>query len=372
MDASIKLRHELHRNPELSGAEKETASRISRFFQSLNPDADLNELGGTGCAFIFSGRRPGPTVLLRAELDALPIHEAGYHAYRSKHQGISHKCGHDGHMAILAAVGQWLASERPAKGRVVLLFQPAEETGTGAAAVIGDPRFNTIAPDYAFALHNLPGFPFGRVIVRNGSFSSASRGATIQLHGTSAHAAQPETGRSPAPVLAELIQKLSQLPASLAAPKETAFVTVVGARLGEKAFGTAPDSAELWATLRSETDSTMEKIFAYVEDMTRDSAAAEQLNYSISYSDIFAATINSPAATDIVRHSASEQPLELEQPFRWSEDFGAFTKISSGALFGIGAGQDVPDLHCRDYDFPDKLVVPATEVFKNIIRFCLH
>ncbi|MBE9080318.1 amidohydrolase [Romeria aff. gracilis LEGE 07310] len=239
-DSAAQLRRRLHRQPELSGAEFQTAQQILHFFADLKPDETLTELGGTGVAFVFSGAEPGPTVLLRCELDALPIQEENTFAHRSTAAGCAHKCGHDGHMAILAAVGIQLAAQRPLRGRVVLLYQPAEETGQGAAAVIADEKFSQIRPDYVFALHNLPGQPLGQVVVRSGTFSCASRGVTITLLGKTAHAAQPETGISPAAAMCQLIDELSQLPTRLGFGDELAFATVVGARLGEKAFGTSP------------------------------------------------------------------------------------------------------------------------------------
>ncbi len=372
MDCVIELRHELHRNPELSGVEVQTAERIARFFEPLRPDMILKNLGGNGVAVVFSGTAPGSTVLLRAELDALPIQEINQLPYGSLHPGIAHKCGHDGHMAILAAVGLELSANRPDRGRVVLLFQPAEETGAGAAAVICDPRFTEIAPDFVFALHNLPGFPAGQTIIRSGSFTSASRGMTVKLFGASAHAAQPETGLSPAIAMAQIIERLSNVPLDIAPVEEIAFATVVGAKLGEKAFGTAPGEAEIWATLRTETDAAMEQIVTYAEKIVNDFADFFNLAVLIEYTDIFSATINSSRASDIVRRSSKKNSmLELERPFRWSEDFGCFTAIAEGALFGIGSGVGIPELHNNHYDFPDEVITPASQIFLQIIEQCL-
>jgi len=371
MDSIIKLRHELHQHPELSGQETETAERIVHFFEPLTPDTILRNLGGNGIAVVFSGSKPGKTVLLRAELDALPIHETNHILYRSIKQGTSHKCGHDGHMAILATVGQELAVKRPSNGQVVLLFQPAEETGAGAAAIISDPLFAKIAPDYAFALHNIPGFPVGQVIIRNGPFSSASRGISIKLIGTPAHAAQPETGQSPAQAFAEIIKNLPGLPVGIAPLEEKACIAIIGAKLGKKAFGTVPGQAEIWATLRSETDTSMKAITTHAETLAKKIAKAFTLDCSIEYSDVFSATINSARANEIIQHSTEAPVFQLEHPFRWSEDFGCFTTVAEGALFGIGAGLNLPELHNNDYDFPDELIAPAARIFHKIIRHCL-
>ncbi|MGE4560491.1 MAG: amidohydrolase [Desulfobulbus sp.] len=371
-DAAIRLRHELHRHPELSGQERGTATRIVQFFAGLHPDNIIEGLGGNGVAVVFSGKEAGPTVLLRCELDALPVEETIEANYRSANTGVAHTCGHDGHMAILAVVGAKLAATRPPRGKVVLLYQPSEETGEGAAAVIQDPKFEAIRPHSAFALHNLPGFPLGQVIVRAGTFACASRGMAIRLVGTTAHAAQPETGRSPTNALCRIIQGLSTLPPGSVPAGETAFVTVVGASLGEKAFGIAPARAETWATLRSERDDTMSRIVGHAERLVRESAAASDLNVDIGYEEIFPATINSQFAVELIRRAIGTNSLDvLDNPFRWSEDFGRFTAFSEGALFGIGAGTDVPDLHRPDYDFPDALIPLAAQLFGRIADTCL-
>jgi len=368
VDELIALRHDLHRQPELSGNEAATAKRIEQRFAQMGPDQVLRRLGGHGLAFVFDGRDPGPTVLLRCELDALPILELGQSPYRSERTGVGHLCGHDGHMAILASVGRALAANRPARGRVILLFQPAEETGAGAAAVLQDPQFAQIKPDVCFALHNVPGYPLGQLLLRKGTFCCASRGMAVVLEGTTAHAAQPETGTSPARAMCQIISGLAELPKHIRADKEIVLTTVVGARLGEKAFGTAPGRAELWATLRTETDHSMSALIARAEDLVRSAAAADGLRVSISYADVFSATINAEAQVEQVRLAAQNLSLvDMPAPFRWSEDFGRYSAVAPGALFGIGAGERAADLHSPDYDFPDELIEIASKLFLRII-----
>lgn len=372
LDAVIRLRRELHRHPELSGYETETARRIVQFFARLEPDRIIEGLGGNGVAIVFSGKEAGPTVLLRCELDALPITETIHTDYRSIADGVSHKCGHDGHMAILAAVGTQLAAKRPSRGRVVLLYQPAEENGEGAVGVVQDPKFAEITPQFAFALHNLPGFALGQVIIRAGAFASASRGMAVRLSGKTAHAAQPETGLSPTRAMCQVIQNLSELPPGTVPPNETAFVTVVGAILGQKSFGVAPGEAKVWATLRSEIDDTMSKIVRYAEQVVHESASASSLNVDIKYEEIFLATVNSHPAVELVRSAIGPDSLQIpDKPFRWSEDFGKIAAVSEGALLGIGAGMDIPELHNPDYDFPETLIPLATDLLGRIVDACL-
>ncbi|MCH8959733.1 MAG: M20/M25/M40 family metallo-hydrolase, partial [Proteobacteria bacterium] len=259
--------------------------------------------------------------------------------------------------------------KRPACGRVVLLYQPAEETGQGAAAVIADEKFAPIKPDFCFALHNLPGFPVGEIVVRNGTFSCASRGMAIRLAGRTAHAAQPETGVSPAKAMCVLIAELSELPSAMDFGNELAFATVVGSRLGERAFGTAPGEAEIWVTLRSETDATMARMVSHVESRIRQLAVEHGLESGIAYRDIFAATVNSERAVDVIRRAAGSGPLSIaEQPFRWSEDFGCFASVAQCAMFGLGAGEAMAELHNPDYDFPDALISLGADIFLGILE----
>lgn len=367
-DILVNLRRELHRNPELSNEEKNTAARVAAFMKPLRPDQSIYNLGGTGVAFVFHGIRPGPTVLLRSELDALPIQEANTFTHRSNRSGVAHLCGHDGHMTVLAQVALTLSEKRPPRGSVVLLYQPAEETGAGAAQVLADPRFAGLQPDYTFALHNLPGYPIGQVVVRKGTMTCASRGVEIRLIGTPAHAAHPESGVSPASAMCDLIADLQALGGN-ANTDELAFATVVGARLGARAFGTAPQKAEIWTTVRSETNQTMEDLILKIESQVEARAGQHNLKFRIDYADVFPATANSDVTVDLIARAVSNPPICYpEHPFRWSEDFGHFTEQVSGALFGLGAGVHHAQLHDESYDFPEELVPIGAEVFMKILR----
>ncbi|WP_028579639.1 amidohydrolase [Desulfogranum japonicum] len=369
----IHLRHRLHALACISGQEANTRDALLDFFQPFNTCFRTIPVGNSGMALIFSGKEPGPTLLLRCELDAVPVAETLPLEYASITQGVSHKCGHDGHMAIMAGVGTALAEKPLSRGRVVVLFQPAEETGEGALAVVNDPAFSAIIPDYAFAFHNLPGYPQGSIIVREGIFTSASQGMSITLTGSSAHAAQPETGNSPARAMCQCIQQLPLLPQQQSLSSQTCLSTVVGARLGEKAFGTAPAVAEVFLTLRSETDAAMTQLTQATEEKIHNIATADNLTYHIEYSDIFTNTVNSVDAVEIIKRSVGEEQLIVsDKPFRWSEDFGRIAAASgSAAFFGIGAGEDCPDLHDQLYDFPDALLLPGRNVVLRIVETVL-
>ncbi|RVC41620.1 amidohydrolase, partial [Mesorhizobium sp. M4B.F.Ca.ET.088.02.2.1] len=219
-------RRKLHRQPEISNEEEKTAKEVVSFLADTGPDKVLTGLGGHGVAAVYDSGRAGPTVLFRSELDALPIEELSGVPHASQVPGKSHMCGHDGHTAILAALGRQLGRERPASGRVVLMFQPAEETGNGAAGVVADPRFGEIAPDFAFSLHNLPGVPFGEVRLKSGVVNCASRGMRIVLEGKTAHSSMPETGVSPMLAISELMPALPALGRGSFADDDFSMVTV--------------------------------------------------------------------------------------------------------------------------------------------------
>lgn len=371
----ITLRHELHKIPEVSGDEEKTARQVLGYLKQNSPDQLLTGLGGHGVAAIYNGQAEGQTVLIRCELDGLPIEEVSDHAYRSTHQGRGHLCGHDGHMVMVAALAKELAQQRPRQGRVVLLFQPAEETGKGAAAVIADPRFAEIAPDFAFSLHNLPGLEVGKIALCNGVANCASRGMRIRLTGKTSHAAAPQDGLSPATALSRLLIELPALGGGGNLGPDFALVTLTHANLGEATFGIAPGEAEIWTTLRCVTDRRMEQLIAEATDLVQQCADAESLGVHIEFDDIFEACTNHPEASAILAEAAANagSPAEIqEQPQRWSEDFGQFGKQAKSAMFWLGSGEDQPQLHNPDYDFPDAAIPVGAAVFRTAIDVILN
>ncbi|WP_264213482.1 amidohydrolase [Leisingera thetidis] len=366
-----RLRHALHQIPEVSGAEEKTAAMVAGYLRQHEPDQLLTGLGGHGVAAVFEGRAEGPAVLIRCELDGLPIEELSDQPYRSTHAGRGHLCGHDGHMAMVAALAEDLAATRPARGRAVLLFQPAEETGKGAAAVIADPAFSRIAPDYAFSLHNLPGLPVGQAALCAGAANCASRGMRIRLTGKTSHAAAPQDGVSPAGAISQLLPGLVALGSGGDLGPEFALVTLTHARLGEATFGIAPGQAEVWATLRTVTNSRMEQLIAAGTALAEQVCAAEGLGVAIEFDDVFDACTNHPEAVEVLRAAAAEagHPMQMRDlPQRWSEDFGQFGQEAKAAMFWLGSGADQPQLHNPDYDFPDAAIPVGAGIFLHTVR----
>ena len=367
----VAFRHKLHRMPELSREEAQTAQEIRAVLAATNPDRLITGLGGHGIAAVYEGAQPGPTVMIRAELDGLPIEEISEIPYRSAVPGKGHLCGHDGHMTILTGLARLLGRRRPQRGRVVLLFQPAEEDGSGAAAVVADPRFRELTPDFAFALHNLPGLALGKVALTEGPVNCASRGMRIVLNGKTAHASMPETGISPVSVVAELMPALTALGRGGPLDEDFAMVTITHARIGEPAFGVAPARAEIWATLRTLTDETMEELCVSAEHLVLSAATQKGLSVEISHDDIFQHCENAPEAVAHLRRALDEEGIAHDRgdlPMRASEDFGRFGQRAPAAMFFLGAGENHPSLHNPDYDFPDDLIGIGTRVFMRTIR----
>lgn len=365
-------RRELHRFPEVSRDEAGTAARVAAALGPLGPDQLLTGLGGHGVAAVFDGTEPGPTVLFRAELDALPIEELSDAPHRSTFPGKGHLCGHDGHMAILIGLGRLIARQRPVRGRVVLLFQPAEEDGSGAAAVVADPAFAAIRPDGAFALHNMPGLPFGQGALRAGVVNCASLGLKITLGGKTAHASQPEAGTSPGRALASLIDGFTSLAPPGPLHSGYRLVTVTHARLGEPAFGIAPGLAEIWITLRSMEDSGMVALEAEATSFAAVQAQTHGLTVAFELHDHFAASVNRPDATARIAAALDALGIPYDEgdlPMRASEDFGRFGQPGTrSAMLFLGAGETHPALHNPDYDFPDSLIAPGVAIFHRIAR----
>ncbi|MEC8017171.1 MAG: amidohydrolase [Pseudomonadota bacterium] len=364
------LRHALHQIPEVSGAEEKTAAYITTYLSAYAPDRLLTGLGGHGVAAVYDGAADGPTVMIRCELDGLPIEELSDQPYRSTHAGRGHLCGHDGHMTMVAALAEDLAAKRPARGRVVLMFQPAEETGKGAPAVVADPAFGEIAPDYAFSLHNLPGLAVGQIALCSGPANCASRGMRIRLSGRTSHAAAPQDGVSPAGAMAQLLPGLVALGGGTDLGPDYALVTLTHARLGEATFGIAPGEGEVWATLRTVNDTRMAQLIEEATALVGKVCAEQGLGHEISLDDVFEACTNNPEAVAVLQKACERVGLGVamqDRPQRWSEDFGQFGKGAKAAMFWLGSGEDQPQLHNPDYDFPDAAIPVGAGLFRAVV-----
>ena len=366
----IALRKKLHTNAELSENEHKTQKIISNFIKTNVQKGIIQNIGETGLAVIFDSKKQGKTIMFRADIDALPIFEdSSLLPYSSLNTGVSHKCGHDGHTAILCGLACLLNESFPLKGRIVLLFQPAEETGKGAKKVIDDKFFKQIEPDFIFALHNLPGFDKNKIIIIPNNFASASKGMIIKIIGKTSHAAYPEFGKNPALAMSKIIQRLSSLISDFECFNNFVLLTIIYAKLGEKAFGTSPGEAEICATLRSFDNENMKKLCYEAELIVKETVLEHDLDVIIEWTEEFDATNNNKVALKYIIDAVDKcglSKINMNEAFRWSEDFGQFTSHYAGAMFGVGAGVYHPQLHTWNYDFPDDIIETCMSIFFEI------
>ena len=370
MDSFINLRKKLHQNAELAFQEKNTVKILIDFLQDYKPDEIINPIGKSGVAFIFKRNETKPKIMFRADLDALPIEENQNKDYVSIDKSTSHMCGHDGHMAMVASIASEIKDLQNI-GDIILLFQPAEEIGAGAKACLEDPIFSKLKVDYIFGLHNLPEIPLGEFVIKNGCFACSSVGLKVNIKGESAHAAHPEQVQSPLLVFNHLSEKIDSFNNF---DSESFFIsTLTHLKLGEESFGITPGDLTFFLTLRSASDHLLEKNKKEIVDHIFKSFS-QAFEISIKEEDYFPATINHDSAYAIVQNALVDAELNyqvIDEPLRWSEDFGYFTQKMSGCYFGLGMGTDFP-LHHSHYDFNDKVISFGTKLYLKIIEKINH
>ncbi len=372
LESLKQTRRYLHQHPERSGEEQHTQAYLKKQLEKLNHQG-IQEIGGTGLVVFFKGHQKGRQVLLRADIDALPIQEVNDFAHASVHEGVSHKCGHDGHSTILLGVAQSLSENPPERGEVCLVFQPAEENGKGARAILEDPAFQ-FKTELAFALHNLPGYPLHQVVCRKGSFTAAARSVIFRFKGKTAHAAEPEAGYNPAIAMAKTLLLSEQLSQKDIAREDFSLITHIYAELGEKAYGVSAGYGEVHLTLRSWDNRTMDKLVNELLKEVQSIARAQKLLLETEWLEVFFANQNHKEAYAYIRESAEALGLDYSdraQPFKWGEDFGLFTQKTKGAMFGIGSGEHCPALHNPDYDYPDEITETGIRMFVQLLQSML-
>ena len=393
------LRHELHAHPELSGQERETKRRLMEFIRE-NTCLEILDRGTWFCAY----RAPVPAqaprggapaaagartvgraepdgwdpaaelrggIAFRADFDALPVPETIPLPYASRNEGVSHKCGHDGHAAALCGLALAL-SEAEVRVPVWLIFQPAEETGEGGEACAAFLKEKGIGRVFAF--HNRSGYPEGAVVVSDSLAQCASRGLTVRFTGRTSHASEPENGRNPASALAEMVRAAETAVCGLRAGKEgnagLVLCTVVDLTLGRKDFGVSPGEGEVSFTLRADRDEDLSRL--ETELRRRAEELAEEGGFEVSFEvhDPCPETRNDPESAALVRAAARRngfRVIEMEAPWRASEDFGWYLKVCPGAMFYIGNGEHYPALHTPEYDFNDRILDTAVRMFTSLL-----
>ena len=366
----LKLRKDLHKNPELSGFEYETAKRIKRFINKHNPTRILENIGGTGLAVIYKFPKKGKSVTIRCELDALPIQEENQFNHKSKKDGISHKCGHDGHMAIVTGLVLWLKNQPFNSGEIILLFQPAEENGKGANLVVKDKRFKELKTDYIFALHNIPEKPLHNIIIIKKGFSAVVQSFIVRIKGKKSHASEPEHGKNPALALSNIITTISKLEVTKHEDENFALITPVHINMGQIAYGISPENAEIHYTMRTWSEENTTAVKTQIKTSIQKICQTHKLKHEIEWLEYFPASTNNTKSNNYIIRAAKENNYKITlrpYPFKFGEDFGWFSREYKTAMFGLGAGINTPALHNSDYDFPDEIIETGITMFKSII-----
>lgn len=360
------IRHQLHEHPQTAGNELFAHDMIVKHLQNLHPDKVYTNVGGYGVIAVWGKDLQAPTIAFRADNDALPI---------------GHRCGHDGHTTILLRLAELVDTSKRSVN-VLLLWQPAEETGTGSRAVLDTGILQQYNIKAFYALHNLPGYPLGTVVLTGNlhstsvvqvpvsTFAAASTGVVYRLDGRETHASTPEMGLNPGMAIAEIINRFDGFNGAGAPAEhysgEFRQSTLICVRVGQPAFGTSAGHGEVMFTLRAFTNSAMERLLADANNTVAEVAGRYGLTVSRSLVEPFRATENDPDCVAAIEKAAKELPLNIhyqETPNRWSEDFAEYLFEFKGAMFGIGSGETHAELHHPDYDFPDDLIEPAAQLF---------
>jgi amidohydrolase len=358
-----KLRHELHQHPELSNQEVWTKQHLIAFLQT-HTRLEIVDKGSWFYAVYHAGQGKG-NIAFRADFDALPIEETIDIPHASKYPGVSHKCGHDGHAACLAGLALEI-DQHGSNQNIFFLFQHAEETGDGALQCVPFIKENNIEEIYAY--HNMSGMALNSVNVIDGTAHYASKGMTIHMEGTPAHASQPEDGINPAFAIANLIQRIPDL-TSPEKNKGKVLCTVIQVDVGERAFGISASQGKLLLTIRAHYEAELDQLQQNLENCALSLAKEYGLKVTFSYNDVFPETVNTKESVDKIRKVCKTkgiQLVEMKEPFRASEDFGHYVKVTKGAICFIGNGEDYPHIHTIEYDFRDEIIETAVELFKGL------
>jgi len=366
-----KIRKELHQIAEVSEKEIKTSEYIYKLLSLFRFTEIHKNIGGNGILAIFKSPNDGPNCLFRAELDALPIEEINTFEHKSLQTEVSHKCGHDGHMTILVGfIERFFTNIEQQSGSTMFLFQPAEENGVGAKSAIQDFKKLNLKIDYAFALHNIPGFEKHQVYCKENEITPAVFSVILKLYGKTAHAAEPENGINPSLAISDLIKDFDALNQPNQNDTKFTIFTPIHIEMGEIAYGISAGYGEVHYTVRCWTNTQLEYIKQKIELISERISKSREISISLSYLEEFKSNQNNKICVQLIKEATLASNLnynELSNPFKWGEDFGVFTENYKGALFGLGAGLNIPTLHNPDYDFPEELIETGIQLFNEIL-----
>ena len=371
MQNFIDIRKEIHSLAENSGQEIQTSKYVKDILKQLGVIKFHDDFSMHSFIAEIDSREPGPVILFRSELDALPIQENNSFLHVSKNPGVSHKCGHDGHTTILIQLAAALMAKPLKNGKVLLFFQSAEENGAGAKAAVESGIFRQFNIDYVFACHNWPGLPMGKIVAKEGPITASVESLVVELTGRTSHASQPEQGINPALATAELISYFDSLNLPDKSSDRFFLATPIHIFMGEKAYGTSAGKASIGYTLRTWDNQYLKIIKSKIEEKLTQTAQKHQLQLNIKWTESFYANTNNKDAVQIIKDAAKANQIEYEDitaPFEGGEDFGYITDQYKGAMFMIGSGEKCPPLHSDTYDFPDQLLETGSKMFLSLIK----
>ena len=364
-------RHRLHRRPELGFQEQGTAAFVSAQLEALGL-AVHGGIGGTGLVASLRCGDGSGVIGLRADMDALAMTETGTPAHASEHPGCMHGCGHDGHMAMVLGAAALLTARRDFNGTVRFIFQPAEEHGRGAKAMMADGLFERFPVDAIFGLHNMPGLPLGHFAGRAGGIMAAEDNFEIRITGRGGHAARPHMGVDPLVVAAQIILGLQTIVSRSVDPSATAVVSCTEIE-SDGIRNAIPTTVVLKGDTRSYDPSVQALLEARMRSLCEGIAAAQGASVTVSYTHEFAPTVNWAEQTAQALRAAEavvggDKVDSAVAPMMISEDFGAFLEAVPGAFLFLGAGEDALPLHNSAYDFNDALLPLGAEYFATLAR----
>ena len=363
------LRRDFHRDPELGFQEERTKAKVAGILRALG--LEVHE--GAGVVGILKAGVGNRAIGLRADMDALPIQEISSHDCVSANPGVMHACGHDGHITMLLGAAEALSKAPDFDGTVVFLFQPNEEHGLGAKAMIGEGVLERFPIDEVYGIHNLPGAPVGQVSTRVGQICASESLFEIAITGQGGHASMPHVGVDAITVGAEMVQALQTIVARKLAPSAGAVVSVTEF-LTDGQRNVLPGHATLKGDVRARLSEDRLAVERFMRQIVDGVAAAHGVDVAMSFNTEFIETINAPVPTEAVVRAARKAGLDAigdRTPMSFSEDSAHFCAAVPGCFLLLGNGEDGPHgqpLHSADYDFNDALLLIGAAFWAELVR----
>jgi hippurate hydrolase len=355
-------RRDFHQHPELNFQEVRTSRIVAEKLREFGCDEVITGIATTGVVGVIKGRAEGGAIGLRADMDALPIHEESGVPYASVNPGVMHACGHDGHTTMLLGAARYLAETRNFSGTAYMIFQPAEEMGGGGEVMVKEGLFERFPMDRVFGLHNWPGAPEGTFLWRVGPVMAAVADIRITVTGKGAHGAMPHQGNDPIVIAAQIVTALQSIVARNVEPVEGAVITI-GKIEGGMAFNVIPEVVNLRGTARWFLPEVGDVLETKVRSLASGIATAFGAEAEVHFDRMYPATINEEAsaglAAEAARAVAGDAKVELlPKPTMGGEDFSFMLNAKDGAYLMLGAGRTAqdPQVHHPRYDFNDNVL----------------